>query len=263
MIHCCSTEIFNQLTEDAFTEEEQDEYLLLVFLGIITTSNLSTSYDQRIREILGNALTIGFGATLGQLETGSAEFALLSSFEDNIAKFTAAKQYQQVREMAEFLGLPLEGFKQGAAVTFNKYNKQWLQTEFETVVNASKSGKKWIGFEKNKEAKPMLTYHTQRDDRVRPEHALLEGITKNINDPFWDSYTPPNGWNCRCFLTSSKNKAATHNRDIDLTGIAKEIPKEFKFNPAKTGLLFSNAHPYYDVKRGDSKLKKRNFNISV
>ncbi|MBQ7855294.1 MAG: hypothetical protein IJ352_09820 [Muribaculaceae bacterium] len=28
--------------------------------------------------------------------------------------------------------------------------------------------------------------------------AALHGVTLPIDDPFWDSFLPPNGWNCRC-----------------------------------------------------------------
>jgi len=41
-------------------------------------------------------------------------------------------------------------------------------------------------------------YVTTGDDRVRPEHARLEGVTLPKDDPFWQRYYPPNGWSCRC-----------------------------------------------------------------
>lgn len=42
------------------------------------------------------------------------------------------------------------------------------------------------------------TYSTVGDDRVRDEHAILEGTTLPKDDPFWQRFYPPNGWNCRC-----------------------------------------------------------------
>lgn len=41
-------------------------------------------------------------------------------------------------------------------------------------------------------------YVTVDDDRVRPEHAGLDGVKLPKDDPFWIKNTPPNGWNCRC-----------------------------------------------------------------
>ncbi len=36
------------------------------------------------------------------------------------------------------------------------------------------------------------------DDRVRPNHAELDGFRATKDDPIWRSHTPPNGFNCRC-----------------------------------------------------------------
>ena len=41
-------------------------------------------------------------------------------------------------------------------------------------------------------------YVTVGDDRVRPAHWAMEGTTLPKEDSFWDTNTPPNGWNCRC-----------------------------------------------------------------
>jgi SPP1 gp7 family putative phage head morphogenesis protein len=42
------------------------------------------------------------------------------------------------------------------------------------------------------------TYSTVRDNRVRDEHADVEGVTLPKEDPFWLTWYPPNGWSCRC-----------------------------------------------------------------
>lgn len=41
-------------------------------------------------------------------------------------------------------------------------------------------------------------YVTVGDDRVREEHLVLDGVTLPKDDPFWNRFFPPNGWNCRC-----------------------------------------------------------------
>ena len=55
------------------------------------------------------------------------------------------------------------------------------------------------------------TYRTQGDSRVRPSHRELEGRTYHVADPFWSTYYPPNGYNCRCYVQSSTK--GTSDRD--------------------------------------------------
>jgi len=43
-------------------------------------------------------------------------------------------------------------------------------------------------------------YSAILDDRVRPNHAEMDGKIYSIISPVWDIWTPPNGFNCRCLL---------------------------------------------------------------
>ena len=41
-------------------------------------------------------------------------------------------------------------------------------------------------------------YSAVNDSRTRPTHRALNGIVRHRDDPFWDVFFPPNGFNCRC-----------------------------------------------------------------
>lgn len=43
-------------------------------------------------------------------------------------------------------------------------------------------------------------YSAILDDRVRDDHAAMDGVVRAATDPVWDLWTPPNGFNCRCTL---------------------------------------------------------------
>lgn len=47
-------------------------------------------------------------------------------------------------------------------------------------------------------ARPFVEYRSSRDDRVRANHAALDGLVFRQDDPAWPQYAPPNGFNCRC-----------------------------------------------------------------
>ena len=45
---------------------------------------------------------------------------------------------------------------------------------------------------------PFWQYWTVGDDRVRPEHRVLDGFVARAIDPVWAKIFPPCGFNCRC-----------------------------------------------------------------
>jgi hypothetical protein len=242
---CCGNnhDFYNQLQEDVFTEEEQEEYTLMVFLGVISLTNPSPNYTFRIISTFERALIEGYGATLRDLVPGTPDYSLFQSFRQDLLSFTDAKQLQQIREMSQYLGLDREDFIIQGGEVFNKFNGSYLKAEYETTVNTAKAGKRWNEFVKNEKTKPMLKYKTQEDSRVRIDHRIFNNITRPLNDPFWDLYYPPNGWNCRCFVINSSTDEPTTNIPID--EISRDTPEIFKFNPGKTGYVFSPNHPYY------------------
>lgn len=48
------------------------------------------------------------------------------------------------------------------------------------------------------DALPFWQYWTVGDDRVRPEHAAIDGFVARAIDPVWHKIYPPSGFNCRC-----------------------------------------------------------------
>ncbi len=75
-----------------------------------------------------------------------------------------------------------------------------LETIFRTQTQLAWSAGEW-----NADQDPAIDeilwgyeYLTVGDDRVRPSHVALDGVTLPKNDPFWETARPPNGYNCRC-----------------------------------------------------------------
>lgn len=48
------------------------------------------------------------------------------------------------------------------------------------------------------EVTPYLMYDAVGDERTRPEHMKLDGVIKKADSAFWDKYSAPLGFNCRC-----------------------------------------------------------------
>ena len=58
-------------------------------------------------------------------------------------------------------------------------------------------------------------YTTVGDDRVRPAHQALEGVTLPASNEFWDTHTPPLGWSC----VPPETLITTTRGDIPITSV--------------------------------------------
>ena len=162
--------------------------------------------------------------------------------------FSAAKNYQQTRDLTLALrdekGILREfsDFKEVANGIVDKYNETWLRTEYDFAISASQNAARWNDFEKEAGDIPNLKYQTVGDDHVRASHQLLDGIIRPINDEFWNTHYPPNGWGCRCEAVQSLSGSKI-TKDNELPNVP--IPQMFDTNLAKTGLIYPKNHPYY------------------
>ena len=180
------------------------------------------------------------------------------SLEQDIFVFSGFKTYHQLKEASELLRdsqgrvKSFNQFYQDVSAIRRKYNRNWLHAEYNFAVSSAQMASHWAEYQQDEEM-TNLQYRTALDDKVRPEHAALEGVTLPMSDPFWDTAFPPNGWNCRCHVIPvlkedfplSNSQRAQDALD-DMTQGKASI---FRYNPGKEGVIFPPHHPYYG-KRG-------------
>lgn len=123
--------------------------------------------------------------------------------------------------------------------------------EYNFAVASAQFAGKWHEF-----AEYADRYYLQKDERVREEHAILDGITLPFDDKFWDEFFPPNGWNCRCeaiqvskkrYEPSNPSEALARGRAATYKPNADGVNKAaiFRFNPGKEQRIFPKKHPYF------------------
>lgn len=88
-----------------------------------------------------------------------------------------------------------------------------LQTIFQTNVQTSYMAGRYRSQMANVADRPYWKYVAILDGRTRPAHRLLHGRVFRYDDPFWDYFYPPNGFNCRCRVE------ALSQADLDEAGI--------------------------------------------
>ena len=179
---------------------------------------------------------------------------LTATLDQNIFFFSGFKTHHELVEASRMLKgddgnfKPFQQFLKDVETINKVYNRNYLQAEYNFATASTQMAVKWKEWEQEGD-RYDLQYRTAGDSRVREEHAALDGITLPPSDPFWDSYLPPNGWNCRC--TAVQVRQGKYPRSDSAAAMAAganctDTPKKqiFRFNPGKQEKIFPPKHPY-------------------
>lgn len=112
-----------------------------------------------------------------------------------------------------------------------------------------------------------LQYRTAKDDKVRPEHAALDGVTLPPSDSFWAEYYPPNGWNCRCTVVQVRKSKYPQTSHDDAMALGEEALQRdtkgiFHFNPGQEQKTFPDYNPYTIRRCRDCDIAKGKFKLA-
>lgn len=198
--------------------------------------------------------------TLDVLKEGVAKFTPITpQIEENLALFAGAKQYRVVTDFSPLTKVAdsANDFVKNMLGNANTVSNDWLYTEQNTAGKVANSINEWNAIEEQKDLFPLLEYSAILDERTREDHRELDGVVRPVDDPFWDSFNPPNGYNCRCLLIPTLEGA----KDITKTPKVSEeaVPTMFRNNPAKSGKIFTTNHPY--LNNTTTAQKRSNFGL--
>lgn len=101
----------------------------------------------------------------------------------------------------------------------------YLRNVFRTNIQTAYANGRWIQQYKLKDKRPYLMYVAINDSRVRPAHLAMNRIILHIDHPFWQTWYPPNSFQCRCTVMSLTEKQALKQgitKDEDLPSLASE-----------------------------------------
>ena len=96
-----------------------------------------------------------------------------------------------------------------------------LRTVFQTNIQSAYQAGRYHGQAEAAGERPYFRYSAVGDKRTRPEHAAMDGRIYAANDPIWQRWYPPNGFNCRCTVTTLSMDEV---RDDGLTVEADPLP---------------------------------------
>lgn len=181
--------------------------------------------------------------------------SLIQKFKKNLWQFSSAKTLAEL-EYINSLILDKNGrikpehqFMQDVKKANILFNRNYLQAEYQTAKRGAQMAHLWNKFLEQKEYYPNLVYRTVGDSRVRPEHAALNGVVKPIDDPFWKTYYPPNGWRCRCTVMNTAEKVS------EGTFEDKTVKPEFHGNTALDEKILTSKGTFFKLLNKDHKAK--------
>lgn len=192
---------------------------------------------------LTRALQSGWGESFTSISYDHPNWKYIAELKYHTASFAAFKNHDETGEIAKLLmgddGKPRSwiDFRDKALDISKKYNKRWLQTEFNHAHQSAVMASKWKDFEANADLYPNLEYVAVMDERTRQSHKELHGSIYPINHSFWNIYYPPNDWGCRCIVRQT-DEPVNEQSLVD-------IPENFRNNPGKSGKVFDTKGGYY------------------
>lgn len=103
---------------------------------------------------------------------------------------------------------------------------------YDNNLRSAKMAGRWQQIQRTKKARPYLVYVTVDDSKVRDQHRKWHYIALPVDDVFWDTHYPPNGYGCRCFVITATAKQL---EQMGITVIeSPDVKSTEKFN-TKTG----------------------------
>ena len=143
---------------------------------------------------------------------------------------------------------PFERFLNDVQKINDTYNANYLRAEYNFVQSSAQMAAKWEQFAEDGD-RYNLQYRTAGDSKVRPAHAALNGVTLPPSDPFWQTYYPPNGWNCRCTVVQvrkAKYPVTPHDEAMKRgeEALQNDTKGIFHFNPGIQQKTMPDYNPY-------------------
>lgn len=156
---------------------------------------------------------------------------------DNLIDFALAEEYTLLNELPDELNDT--DFERCESVC-ERYNYVYAIEENSTVFFAAKIAAWWLLID----GETVVTFMTQQDERVRPLHEALEGLSYS-KSKFPVELIPPIEWGCRCYLSADGLGIVSDYL------VEKGKQRDADFNPvfseklATGGRIFSDSHSYF------------------
>lgn len=148
------------------------------------------------RDEHGRAFTVSRLARADLLEAMQA--SLTKSVAGDMTRRDWIRSTEKLLKEAGWWGTKEVTDPRTGEVLKTRFNHSRLQLIFDTNVRQAQAAGQWQRMLRNRRTHPFARYVTMDDDRVRPLHRAWHNTVLPLDDPWWSTHRPPNGYRCRC-----------------------------------------------------------------
>ena len=98
-----------------------------------------------------------------------------------------------------------------------------LRTIYRTNLRTARAAGQWERIQRTKKSHPYLLYQLGPSREHRPEHVALHGLLLPVDDPWWATHMPPNGWGCKCRV---RQVSKTEADKLQRQGVRAPAPEQ-------------------------------------
>lgn len=127
-----------------------------------------------------------------------------------------------------------------------------LNVIYDTNLRGARAVGQWQRIERTQRSHPFLEYALGPSEKHRVLHEEIAGTILPVNDMFWDSYAPQNGYLCKCFLIQVSRVVAERKGGVtprpDTTPVAWKNPRS-----GKTEMIPKGIDPGFNTNPGKNR----------
>ncbi len=249
-------ELHEQLYTDYYNKKNtvSSEFKIIALEGMKLVTGLRQGWGNRAVEAAWNA----------------PDHQMLAAMELNIWNFASSKTEARLAAMSDLIinkekeGINSFGdFRKLAAKRIDRFNADWLKTEYDTAVSVAQNSAAFARAWEQKDEFPFFQYQTVGDSNVRTSHAALNGKVFNLKDGAARRLWPPNDYGCRCEMIQlpSRVQSSSVTRGKEGIEILGDVFKrgEWNVNRAESKSVFNQKQRYSRITALKSKLENSNY----
>ncbi len=144
--------------------------------------------------------------------------AIIQSVQGDLSRKDWMQDAEQLLQEAGWWGTKAVTDPVDGEVKLTKFDAARLRLIYDTNSRLAYATGLWERVERSKRTHPYVRYITKQDERVRASHRAWDNLTLPVDDDFWKTHWPPNGWRCRCRVMSMSQRDYDKGYTLDRPG---------------------------------------------